>query len=446
MKETTRTSKIALLLIGGGFFAAGLLAMATPPDQDQPPAPAPSSADVNYAEHVAKILNENCVECHRPGEVAPFSLVGYENARRWAKMSAAVTESRRMPPWKAAEGFGEFVGEMRLTAEEILTLQRWAAAGAPRGDVSKEPKAPTFDSEWTLGPPDLVLAPAREFPLEAEGADVYRNFVLKNDSKEALWVRAMDVRPGNARVVHHVIAFLDEKNQGEVQEARTKDGLPGYSSFGGVGFLPSGALGGWAPGLRAQKTAPGTAFRLDPGTDLVMQVHYNKTGKPETDRTQLALYLDKEAPEREVQLAWFFNFLVNIPPGQKEHRMTLTRTIPADVTMYGGMPHMHLLGKSMKAHVELPDGSTKPLVWVDDWDFNWQLHYTFRRPIKIPAGSKVHIEAIYDNSESNPRNPSSPPRRVTWGEQTTDEMFLFIAAFTVDKPEDKGKIRNFIGF
>jgi mono/diheme cytochrome c family protein len=429
------------LTVGAGLFCAGLYALASGPEVPRPDAdalvdaPVPAQADVNYAQHVAPILNRSCVSCHRPGEVAPFSLVGYDNARRWAKMVEIVTESRRMPPWPAVQGFGEFEGEARLSRNEIETLRRWAAAGAPRGDSSKEPIAPSFESEWVLGTPDLILQPDREYLLEADGKDVYRNFVIRNTSTETKWVRAMDVRPGNARVVHHVIAFLDSTKQARRQEDANKDGQPGYSTFGGIGFLPSGAIGGWAPGLRPSLSRPGTAFRIDPGTDVVLQVHYNKTGKPERDRTQIALYLDKEAPEREIQIAWFLDLALNIPPGVKEHRVKITRTAPVDMTLYGVMPHMHLLGRSMKAEVELPDGSRKPVVYVDDWDFNWQLHYTLKEPMKLPKGSKLHIEAVYDNSESNPRNPSNPPKRVRWGEETTDEMFLLVATYTIDDPK-----------
>lgn len=390
-----------------------------------------------YATDVAAIFNEKCVTCHRPGEVAPFSLIGYENAKKWAHMSAHVTAKRIMPPWKAVHGYGDFRGENRLTDEQIEAIQQWDKDGAPRGAIKDEPKAPTFpSSEWMLGKPDVILSPEKAFKLGAEGPDLYRNFVLHNDSKETMWVVGTDVRPGNKKIVHHVITFLDRAHNGRKLEEETKDGQPGYTSDGGgVGFLPSGSLGGWAPGIRATHTPVDTAFKVDPGTDFVLQVHYHRSGKEETDLTKVGLYLTKEPPAKTIQLQWLFNFNVNIQPGDKQYTLRREYTVPADITLYSVMPHMHLLGKSMKAWLELPDGTKKPLVYVDNWDFNWQLNYVLNEPLKVPKGTKEVVEAVYDNSTDNPRNPNNPPKRVTWGEATTDEMFLLIASYTIDSPK-----------
>lgn len=389
---------------------------------------------VNYATDVAPILNRRCVACHRPGEVAPFSLVGYDNAKKWSHMTANVTGKRVMPPWKAVEGFGEFQDENRLTADEIDILKQWDEQNAPRGNKKQEPAAPKFPSgEWTLGQPDVVLSPSKPFKVGAEGPDLYRNFVLRNDSDKPIWVNAMDVRPGNKKIVHHVITFLDRAQSGRKLEAQANDGQEGYTSDGGgVGFLPSGSLGGWAPGIRARYAPKGTAFRVAPGTDYIVQVHYHRSGKPEEDMTKVGLYLTKEPVEKELNLQWMLHLALNIPPGEKEYKIRREYTVPADATLYGVMPHMHLLGKSMKAWLEFPDGTKKPLVHVDDWDFNWQLQYAFKEPIKVPKGTKEIVEAVYDNSADNPRNPNSPPKRVTWGEETTDEMFLLIAVYTRD--------------
>ncbi|RYG32621.1 alkyl hydroperoxide reductase, partial [bacterium] len=293
---------------------------------------------------------------------------------------------------------------------------------------------PTFSSDWSLGEPDLVIQPTRDFKLEAEGEDVYRNFVIRNESKETRWVEAMDVKPGNKKVVHHVIVWLDGMNKAPKLEAAQNDGQEGYvSSGGGAGFLPSGSLGGWAPGLRARRVAPETAFKLAPGANMVVQVHYHKSGKPESDRTRVGLYFAKEKPQREMRLAWIANFMLDLPAD----KVTPTRAVqnfPTAATVYSVMPHMHLLGRKMKAWVEFPDGSTKPLVQVDDWDFNWQFNYTLKEPIKAPAGSKLIVEGEFDNSAANPRNPSNPPRRVRWGEETTDEMFLLVTSYTLATP------------
>ena len=398
------------------------------------PRPAPKApAQPTYAKEVAPILNRACVACHQAGEVAPFSLAGYDNAKRWSAMAATVTKTGQMPPWKAAPGYGEFQHENRLTPEEVQTLANWAAAGAPRGKGALPPAPRPPVGGWTLGKPDLTVQARSEYRLDAEGADVYRNFVIANPSDKELWVRAMDVHPGNKRVVHHVIVFLDAGHRGQKLAAANKDGQDGYTSAGGgVGFAPSGALGGWAPGVRPYETPQGEAYRVPAGADLILQVHYHKSGKPEADATQVGLYLAKEPIQREFRLAWIANPWINIPPGDKAYAARQEITLPLDATLHTVMPHMHLLGRSMKARLVRPDGTVVPLIDVPDWDFNWQLVYALKEPLKAPAGSKVIVEATYDNSPGNPHNPTTPPRRVRWGEETTDEMFLLIASYTLD--------------
>jgi hypothetical protein len=391
---------------------------------------------VTYATDIAPLVNHSCVSCHRDGEVAPFSLVGYDNAKKWASNIAAVTQKHVMPPWKAVQGYGEFRDDRQLTDDQIAMLKKWSDAGAPRGDKNLEPKSPVFKTEWALGTPDLILQPDKPFHLDAEGEDVYRNFVLKNTFDKPIWVKAIDVKPGNKKIVHHEITFIDGYGAAKRLEDANHDGQEGYTtSGGGVGFMPSGTLGGWAPGITAKEMPPGIAYIVKPGSTLVMQVHYHKDGKPEEDLTRLGLYFAKEPIKKEMKLDWVFNFGIDIPAGDKAYKATAVSPITQDVTLYSAMPHMHLLGHAMKSWVEFPDGSTKPLVWVDDWDFNWQLAYVLKEPMHVPKGSKIKVEAVYDNSTDNPRNPHSPPKDVTWGEQTTDEMFLMIVAFTLDNQQ-----------
>jgi hypothetical protein len=390
---------------------------------------------ITYAKDVAPILNNRCISCHRPNEVAPFSLVGYDNAKKWGKMASIVAGARQMPPWKAVHGFGEFKDEARLSDQEIKTLSDWVYDEMPRGDRRLEPPTRSFSSEdWPLGKPDLVIQPSRTFQVEANGPDVYRNFVIHTDFKEPTWINGMEIKPGNRKVVHHVITYLDGNHAARKLEARSRDGQEGYtSSGGGVGILPTGSLGGWAPGFQSRLSPPGTAFLVNPGTDLIIQVHYHKSGKAESDLTKVGLYFAKTPVESEMKLNWLFNFNVNIPPGEKNYVLRQEFTFPKDVVMYAAMPHMHLLGRSMKAWLEYPDGSKKPLVYIDDWDFNWQLSYAFKDPIHVPKGTKEVVEAVYDNSADNVRNPNNPPKRVTWGEETTDEMFLLITPYTLEK-------------
>lgn len=422
------TMRPALALVP--LAAVGLVAA----DRDAPK-PLKAPAKPTYARDVAPILNRSCVSCHRPGEVAPFSLADYATAKTYGATVAAVTKSHQMPPWKAAAGYGEFQHENRLTDVEIQTLANWAANGAPRGDKRLEPAPPAAPvGGWTLGTPDLVLkAKGGPYRLDAEGADVYRNFVLENPSDKDLWVRAMDVHPGTKKVVHHVIVYIDALHKGRNLAAATKDGQDGYVSFGGgVGFNPSGALGGWAPGLRPYETPRGEAFRVPAGADIILQVHYHKSGKPETDATQVGLYLAKEPVDKEVRLAWIAQPFIAIKAGDKAYAAHKEFTVRADVTLHTLMPHMHLLGHTMRAKVVEPDGKEIPLIDVPNWDFNWQLSYALKEPLSIPKGSKIVVDATYDNSADNPNNPSNPPKNVYWGEATTDEMFLLIASYTLN--------------
>jgi mono/diheme cytochrome c family protein len=393
---------------------------------------APPVGKVNYAEHIAPIFAKNCVTCHRPGEVAPFSLMDYTSAKKWAPMITQSTSSKRMPPWKAVAGYGEFHSENRLTETEIETLKNWSEAGAPSGDLKKAPKMPEFPVGWQIGEPDLVLTPEKEHTLAGSGDDEYRNFVLDPGNKETLWVRGIDVRPGNRKVVHHVIAYIDTSGKAEKLAANDSTGNNSYVTFGGPGFTPRGSLGGWAPGVSVYETGDEVAFEIPPGAKVVMQVHYHRSGVDEKDKTKLGLYLSKQKPKKRLELAWLANFIFRLQPGNDNQKVTLTYTVPKDSTIYGAMPHMHLLGKSMKAEIQYADGTKEPLVWVKDWDFNWQLQYMLKQPKKLPKGTKIYVEGYYDNSEKNPNNPNSPPKLVTWGEQTTDEMFLLVVPYTVD--------------
>lgn len=429
--------RLSSIFIGVPCVAlAGLGIVGFTKDETKPKVSPPVSVpkNVTYAEHVAPILNNHCTSCHHSDAVAPFSLVGYDNAKKQSAMIANSTGDKRMPPWKAVHGYGEFLDENRLSETDLAILKKWEETGAKRGDEKKEPKPQVFNANWELGKPDMVLSPSKPFKLDAEGDDVYRNFVFDLKNTEPIYVTAMDVKPGNKQVVHHVIGFLDSRGGSTKLADRNKDGQEGYtSSGGGIGVVPSGALGGWAPGVTVRKTAPGTAFVVQPGTKIVMQVHYHKDGKEELDQTKMGIYTTKVKPEKEVDIFWCANPMFKIPVGAPNHKVSWRETIPADATIYTVMPHMHLLGKSMKAKVIKDDGTEVPLVFVDRWDFNWQLVYALKQPMPVKKGWKIAVEAYYDNSDSNPYKTS---RDVTWGEQTTDEMALLVVGYTADKPID----------
>lgn len=390
-----------------------------------------STGPVTYTKHVARILRDNCQECHRPGQIAPFSLTNYREAKNWGREIEEFTASRQMPPWKAELHYGEFKGVRRLPDEDIATLAAWVDNGMPQGRKKDLPPAREWPTtKWRLGTPDLVLTMPEEYELAASGRDVYRCFVLPSGLTEDRDIIAVEFSAGNTRVVHHVLAYLDTK--GRARRLDDLDPGPGYTSFGGVGFPPDGGLGGWAPGAVVQFMPKGVGRTIPKGADIIIQVHYHKSGKVERDQTSLGLYFSKTPVERQLRSIPVLNFRFVIPPGAKRHEVRQSIRVPVDVTTYSVFPHMHLLGREMKIWATTPDGKTIPLVRIPDWDFNWQSSYYFEQPIKLPAGTRIDLVAYYDNSADNPYNPNDPPREVRWGEQTTDEMCLAFIAFTID--------------
>lgn len=407
-----------------------LLAFRFSVQPDAPRKPETGKRKVTYSADVAAILLQNCATCHRPGEVSPFSLLTYETAKKRAKQIALVSKSRFMPPWKA-DSHGEFVDERRLSDAQIATLQEWADAGAPEGNPKETPALAKFKTGWKLGTPDSIVGLTEPYKLAADGKDVYRCFVIPTDAKQDVFIKALEVHPGNRTIVHHVIAYLD--TSGSARKLDEKDPGPGYStSGGGPGFLPAGFLGGWAPGNDARLLPQGIGNLIPKGADMVLEVHYHKSGKPETDQTQVGIFYAKEAISKRVRMLPIINPFFNIPAGAEDHVVNAGMPIYNNITVLGVTPHMHLLGRSMKVTATLPDKTQKPIVNVPDWDFNWQISYVFKEPLKLPAGSNISLVAHYDNSTKNPHNPNISPRDVTWGEQTTDEMCIAFLGYTRD--------------
>lgn len=384
-----------------------------------------------FARHVAPILRAQCAECHRPGSVAPFALLSYADAAKRAEFLAQVTASRQMPPWKIHPGTGHFRGERRLSRAEIATLAAWAAAGAPEGDPAETPPLVESDSGWQLGEPDLVLTMAEEYRVPADGPDVFRYFVIPIEIPADQEVVGVEFRPGNPRVVHHAILYLD--TTGAARKFDAADPEPGYEGGLVPGFA-AGTLGFWAPGYTPRRLPEGVGHRLARGSDLALQLHYHPSGKEELDRSQVALYFAPRPVERFVTTLALIDLAVDIPPGATEHRMRYDFTTPVEVELLDVTPHMHLIGTEMKVTATLPDGEERLLVW-SDWDFNWQDQYRFREPLRLPAGTRFDLEAVYDNSSGNPANPNVPPARITLGEMTTDEMC--ICAFNMLEAPDE---------
>jgi peroxiredoxin len=383
------------------------------------------SAAVTYHRDVAPILQQRCESCHRPGQVAPFSLLTYADARSWANEIKEFSGNRQMPPWLAEPGHGDFADARRLPDAEVATLAAWADAGAPEGDRKDAPPPKQWSDSWMLGKPDVLLKVAEPYEVAASGEDEFHCFVLPTELVKDEQVVAIDFRPGNSRVVHHVVTFVD--TSGQARKLDAADPAPGYTSGPGGIKVPTATIQGvWAPGNLPRFLPSGVGRLLPKGADLVVQMHYHKTGKAETDQTQVALYFAKEPVKRQARTAIFGPFSIDIPAGAPKHEVKLTWTTPLELTVLNIMPHMHLLGKDFKVTATYPDGKQESLVWIKDWDYRWQDSYRYRQPLHLPQGTKMELVASFDNSSANPRNPSNPPRRVTFGEQTTDEMAFAI--------------------
>lgn len=386
---------------------------------------------VTYASDVAPILNAKCVSCHHANSVAPFSLLNYKQASQHAGTIAAVTESRYMPPWRADDP-GLFAHAQVLNKSQIAILQKWEKEGAPEGNVNKIPVAPVYSSAWPLGTPDLVVAPKHSYHVGASGNDVYRCFVIPTHLGHDQFISAIDVRPGCPRVVHHVIAYLDTTGTARKLEQASHDGQPGYTSFGGPGFPASGALGGWVPGFQPHSAPSGVGILLPKDADIVLQVHYHRDGRPETDKTEVALYFQHGPVKQKMDYLPLLNPFLSIPAGDSNYTTSASVTVPINITIYTIQPHMHWLGKSMTVTATLPNGNDVTLLNVPHYSFNWQMQYAYKKPMKMPAGTRITLTAHYDNSAGNIRNPNSPPKHVWWGEQTTDEMCIAFIGFTAD--------------
>ena len=385
----------------------------------------------NYNQDIAPILFQNCAGCHRPGEVAPFSLLSYQDTAKRSSLIATVTKSRVMPPWKAEPGYGEFRDVRRLTDTQIALIQQWAAGGGPEGDGPK-PVPPKFTDGWQLGQPDRVLTMPAKFSVPAGGPDVYRCFVVPLNLDKDTYIGAMEFRADSRRTVHHALVFADPRGEGRKLADGSPDG--GYTCFGSPGF--AGALiGGWAPGITPRKPVAGFATTLAKGTDLVVQIHYHPSGAPAEDQSSLGLYFS-DPPTHGRALILVASQNIDIAPGDSHYVVKAARTLPADAEILGITPHAHYICKDMKVNAYLPDGSVKPLIWIKDWDFNWQGAYTYQDPVKLPKGTRVEMEYTYDNSDNNPRNPARPPVRVTYGEQTTNEMGLVFLSLVFPTPGD----------
>lgn len=402
---------------------------------------APAGEDVvTFNRDIAPIVNRNCVVCHRPGESAPFSFLDYAEAKKRAGLIAALTASRFMPPWLPERGEVEFLNERGLSDEEIALIRHWVEQGAVEGDPADRPDPPRFTEGWQLGEPDLVIAMQAPFTVPAEGVDVFRNFVLPIPVSTPRWVKAVELRPGNPRVVHHGVMQVDESRASRRRDE--EDAEPGFAGMDMAGSEPPGGqLVGWTPG-KVPVVDERLAWRVEPGSDLVVQLHMLPTGKAEQVAPRVGLYFTDAPPREQAFSLLMRNDDIDIAAGEANHVVEDTLTLPVGVRAVGIYPHAHYLGKRIEAHATLPDGTTKTLIKIPKWDFNWQDDYRYREPLTLPAGTTIHMRFVYDNTTSNPLNPHQPPRRVRFGNRSSDEMATLAIQVIPSREADKPLLRE----
>ena len=383
--------------------------------------PEEANHTITYARHIAPIIQRNCQSCHRPGQVAPFSLMTYEDSKTWSAEIVSYTQSHLMPPWKPEPGYGNFKRTRRMQEWEIEKIAEWVNSSMPYGNEADLPVPRSFNNSWFLGKPDLLVKMPEPYDVPADGEDEYRHFIIPTNFDQDMYVQAIDVIPGNKKAVHHVIAYLD--TTGKARELDAADPKPGYARFGGTGF-DAQWLGGWAPGVTPNLLPEGTGALLPEGADIILQIHYYKTGRVERDLSQAGLYFSKEADPKRVYVDAAINTEFQIPVGVTKYQVKASWTAKEDVYAITVAPHMHLIGTDMKVDAIFPDGRQQGMIWIKDWDFNWQDSYQYKIPIFMPAGTVVKAVGHFDNSASNPLNPNDPPKPIRWGEKTTDEMFI----------------------
>jgi peroxiredoxin len=360
---------------------------------------------VTYSKQVARIMQARCQECHRPGEIAPFSLLTYEDAeKRTSRIREAVLEER-MPPWHADPRYGHFANDRRMSREERDLLLAWIDAGAPKGDEKDLPAPRKFVEGWKIGQPEKVFSMAEEFKVPATGVLDYQRFVVDPGFKEDVWVQSAECRPGNRKVVHHILVYILAPGR---REPYDPDGT-------------AATLVGWAPGDMPVIYPLGMGRKIPAGSRLLFEVHYTPDGTERTDRSSVGIIFAKKTPEESVDMNILANMLFRIPPRAADYRGHMTFTFPHDGVVLGFMPHMHLRGTSARYELTYPDGRTEILLSVPDYDFGWQSGYRFEKPLHVPKGSKLTWIGHWDNSPDNPRNPD-PSKTVFWGLQTWDEM------------------------
>lgn len=383
-----------------------------------------SQALITFNRDIAPILFHSCAACHRPSEAAPFSLLTYSDVKKHARQIAEVTKSRAMPPWLPEPQQLKFADEQRLSDAEIDRIATWVEQGAVEGDPKDLPAPPKLVEGWRLGKPDLILTVAKPFTLPPSGTDTYWNFIFPVPIEGTRWVKAIEIRPGDKRYVHHANLLVDRTGA-----SRKRETEPG-AGFGGMEiriesqvFDPDSHLLFWKPGTIPAPEPEGLALRLDKGTDLILNTHLQPSGKPEVIQPSIGLYFTDQAATKFPMLLQLENDAkLDIPPGEKNFVVRDDFTLPVDVILLAIYPHAHYVGRDIQAFLTLPNGTKKTLIHIPQWNLNWQAVYRYAEPVRLPKGTTVSMRYTYDNSDENPMNPNHPPARVQAGNRSSDEM------------------------
>jgi len=409
------------LLIGIGSVLAMALALRAGTGVD---AQSNGGQQVTFNRDIAPIILQSCARCHRPGESGPFSLLTYDDVKKRARQIAVVTRDRFMPPWLPEPQSLKFADEMRLSDDEIATIKKWVDAGTPEGNPADLPPQPKWVEGWQLGEPDLVLKAAKPYQLPPGGSDMYWNFILPVPIDRTRWVKAVEIRPGDKRFVHHANILVDRQQISRQREKTPGDGFEGMEiKIESETFDPDSHFLFWKPGTVPYVEADGMALRLDKGTDLVLNVHLQPSGKPETIQPTVGLYFtDLPATKFPMLLQLQDDSKLDIPAGAKNFAVSDELTLPIDVDLLAIYPHAHYLGQDLQATANLPDGSTKTLIHIPQWNLNWQAVYRYAEPVVLPKGTMISMRYVYDNSDDNALNPNHPPERVRGGNRSKDEM------------------------
>lgn len=398
-----------------------------------------AGSPVTWSRQIAPIVYHHCSTCHHPGGGGPFNLMTYEDARRRGPQMVQVTQSHFMPPWLPEPGYGDFADSRRLSDEEVALIRKWFNAGMPEGDPSAAPPPPHYDATWQMGKPDMVLTVERPYKLVASGSDVFRNFILPYPLAQTHYIRAIEILPSVPQIVHHCNLLIDRTASYRRQHPKDwKDGIPGMELEVDAGntFDPDSHFLFWKPDTPVLAEPPGMQWRLDPGNDLILNMHLKPSGKPEMISAKIGFYFASGPPTLFPMLLQLEDDRdLDIPAGDKHFVAQDELKLPIDVDVLGVYPHAHYLGKELEGWAILPHGQKKWLIRIPNWDIDRQSIYRYRKPVFLPRGSVLHMHYVYNNSEDNVHNPNNPPIRVRAGNRSVDEMsHLWIQVLPVDVP------------